>query len=101
MRVTAIIFAAVSFLLATAAGAAEQVEIPHGDTNLRGLLYRPDGPGPFPAVVALHGCGGLVRNDGTAYRRFAAWGERLSANGLAVLFLDSYSTRGLRTQCPA
>ena len=24
--------------------------------QLSGYLYRPDGPGPFPAVVMLHGC---------------------------------------------
>ena len=27
-------------------------------TMLRALLMKPDGPGPFPAIVALHGCGG-------------------------------------------
>ena len=31
---------------------------------LTGYLYRPDGAGPFPAVVGLHGCGGLLRTDG-------------------------------------
>jgi hypothetical protein len=25
-------------------------------TTLRGYLFKPDGPGPFPAVVGLHGC---------------------------------------------
>ena len=28
------------------------------------LLFRPKGEGPFPAVVALHGCGGLLNGDG-------------------------------------
>src|SRR5215831_21122443 len=27
--------------------------------RLRGFLAKPDGNGPFPTVVALHGCGGL------------------------------------------
>jgi dienelactone hydrolase len=93
-------------LLATAlaagvsvAGAAEQVDIPQGDAVLRGVLFRPEGPGPFPAAVALHGCGGLLNNAGRITRRFADWGDRLAAAGLAVLFPDSFSTRGLSGQC--
>jgi dienelactone hydrolase len=27
--------------------------------QLFGYLARPDGAGPFPAVVVLHGCGGI------------------------------------------
>src|SRR5512132_1302761 len=30
-----------------------------GTLLLSGQLYRPDGPSAFPAVVALHGCGGI------------------------------------------
>jgi poly(3-hydroxybutyrate) depolymerase len=33
-------------------------------TGLRGLLVKPEGSGPFPAVVALHGCGGLFDKQG-------------------------------------
>ena len=32
--------------------------------QLSGYLYRPDGPGPFPAVMMLHGCSGLLTRDG-------------------------------------
>src|SRR5262249_16858294 len=32
-------------------------------------------------------------------RRFADWGERLTKAGIAVLFLDSYTPRGLGNQC--
>ena len=63
------------------------------------MLYRPEGPGPFPAVVALHGCGGLVNRSGKVFRRFADWGDRLAAAGLAVLFPDSFTSRGLTDQC--
>jgi hypothetical protein len=31
-----------------------------GTLQLPGHLYRPDGPGPFPAVVGLHRCGGIA-----------------------------------------
>jgi carboxymethylenebutenolidase len=35
--------------------AAEIVAFPSGEITLHGALYRPDGPGPFPAVVYNHG----------------------------------------------
>src|SRR5438067_811894 len=33
--------------------------IPAAPSIVDGFLTRPQGPGPFPAVVHLHGCGGL------------------------------------------
>jgi len=35
----------------------DTVEIQSGTLRLRGLLWRPDGPGPFPAVLFNHGSG--------------------------------------------
>jgi carboxymethylenebutenolidase len=35
--------------------AAEIIVFPSGDVTLRGVLYRPEGTGPFPAVVFNHG----------------------------------------------
>jgi hypothetical protein len=42
----------------TTSTAAVAVTFPDtaGTLQLPGHLYRPDGPGPFPAVVGLHGC---------------------------------------------
>jgi len=34
-------------------------EVAGGDVTVSGLLSKPDGTGPFPAVVLLHTCGGL------------------------------------------
>jgi dienelactone hydrolase len=87
---------------AAAAGtavAAEQVDIPQPDATLHGILFRPDGAGPFPSVVALHGCESLINRSGKLAPHFADWGERLAAAGLAVVFPDSFGSRGLRTQC--
>jgi dienelactone hydrolase len=81
------------------AGAAEQVAILDGSTTLRSVLFRPEGAGPFPAVVALHGCGGLLNSSGKVVTRFADWGDRLAARGLAVLFPDSFASRDLSGQC--
>ncbi|GJD49528.1 hypothetical protein OPKNFCMD_2259 [Methylobacterium crusticola] len=65
---------------------------------LQGEVYRPAGPGPFPAVVALHGCGGLYGRGGLNPRH-ADWGERLAAQGFLVLLPDSFGSRGLGAQC--
>jgi dienelactone hydrolase len=74
--------------------------------RLAGLLYRPPEPAPaggFPAVIALHGCGGLYsaaagREDEISARH-AAWAQELIAEGFAVLFPDSFRPRGLRDIC--
>ena len=57
---------------------------------LRADLSRPEGEGPFPAVVLMHGCGGwqpAVRFTMNAYA------EHLSRRGFVVLNLDSFGPR--------
>jgi poly(3-hydroxybutyrate) depolymerase len=54
-----------SVIVASAADAApmpapHRVEIPTGGSVLHAQLYKPEGDGPFPVVIALHGCGGLA-----------------------------------------
>jgi dienelactone hydrolase len=65
--------------------------------TLEAYLYRPEGNGPFPAVVALHGCDGLTRKRPNEPRRLTLrhqdWGERLAARGFIVLFPDSFRSR--------
>lgn len=39
----------------TSASAAEVVSFPSGNLTLHGYLYKPAGPGPFPAVIYNHG----------------------------------------------
>lgn len=88
-------------LLTTAALASgyERVRVPSYDGDLDAVLYLPRGPGPFPAVVALHGCGGLWRDNGKLSARHSDWGERLAMEGFAVLMPDSYGSRKLGSQC--
>jgi carboxymethylenebutenolidase len=44
--------------------AAELVSFPSGSLTLRGVLYKPDGAGPFPAVVYNHGSApGMLSKD--------------------------------------
>lgn len=49
-------------------------------------LYKPEGSGPFPAVVLAHTCGGLQAHMGDRARE-------LVAAGYVVLLLDSYGPR--------
>jgi acetyl esterase/lipase len=57
----------------------------HDGVALLGDLYRPNGAGPFPVLVALHG-GGWVQGARSA---FQYWGPYLAARGYA-LFAISY-----------
>jgi dienelactone hydrolase len=67
--------------------------------RLKGFVYRPEGKGPFPAIVAMHSCDGLGSADSPVAARYADWGERLAAAGFVVLFPDSFASRALPPQC--
>lgn len=55
-------------------------------------LYRPEGNGPFPAVVLLHTCGGIQPH-------ISDWGQRLKESGYVALAVDSFTPRGARIVC--
>lgn len=92
---------------AAPARAQEKVSFPSTDadlkggmpTTLTGYLFKPEGAGPFPAVVGNHGCDGIVGSDGTLLALYAAWGERLSKEGYLVLMPDALSSRGHGNLC--
>jgi dienelactone hydrolase len=79
--------------------APHQVDIPASDLKLHAQLYRPDGDGPFPTVIALHGCGGLGGHTEAVAPRYRDWAEQLFKAGYAVLLPDSYGSRELGPQC--
>ncbi|MDR3438324.1 dienelactone hydrolase family protein [Telmatospirillum sp.] len=84
------------------AKALEDVSFPSLDaaaTEVHGVLVKPVGPGPFPAVVGMHGCGGLFNRQGKLVARESAWAETLSARGYVVLFPDSFGSRHLGGAC--
>jgi dienelactone hydrolase len=96
-----VLFAAVA---AQSAVADEQVTIGSvlaGKGPFTALLVRPPGTGPFPAIVALHGCSGLLTRRGRLRAREADWADRLAAAGYVVLLPDSFSARGVREICTA
>src|SRR5258708_17655482 len=85
---------------ALAAGNPEVVEIPQPEGGrIKAMLFRPEGQGPFPAVIALHNCTGLSNSAGTLGARYRDWGERLAKNGYVVLMPDSHGSRGAGSQC--
>src|SRR5882757_9579779 len=89
------------FLVAASAAMAapQQVEIPLSSGALHAQLFKPDGPGPFPTVIALHGCGGLNGQSDQVQPRYRDWAEQLLKDGNAVLLPDSYGSRELGPQC--
>jgi dienelactone hydrolase len=91
------------FAAARAAGNPETVEIARADNGgkLKAVLFRPEGAGPFPAVIGLHNCTGLNNVSGRLSARYRDWGERLVKHGFIVLFPDSNGSRGLGSQCGA
>jgi dienelactone hydrolase len=76
-----------------------QVEIPFSTGTLHAQLYKPEGDGPFPVVIALHGCGGLGSQSEPVRRRYRDWAEPLLKGGTAVLLPDSNGSRELGPQC--
>jgi dienelactone hydrolase len=60
--------------------------------EIQGYLTRPKGAGPFPAVVLLHTCLGLPANRHSIADALAGW-------GYVTLFVDDFTTRGLKETC--
>jgi dienelactone hydrolase len=79
--------------------APHPVDIPSSNGILHAQLYKPDGDGPFPTVIALHGCGGLAGHSEQVAPRYRDWAEQLLKAGNAVLLPDSYGSRELGPQC--
>jgi dienelactone hydrolase len=94
------VFVGVTFAVdAAPLPAPHQVEISSGSAVLHAQLYKPDGDGPFPVVIALHGCGGLAGHSEPVQPRYRDWAEQLLNSGNAVVFPDSYGSRELGPQC--
>ncbi len=60
----------------------EEVSFESGEVTIAGTLLRPAAPGPHPALVMIHGSGGVTRD---VLRPFA---DHFARNGVAVLITD-------------
>jgi dienelactone hydrolase len=78
---------ALSLLLWSSSGSARAVD--------RFRTVKPDGAGPFPAVLFVSGCSGFAPSFApSAYERPA---ERLRTAGYVVTYVDYLAARGLKT----
>jgi dienelactone hydrolase len=87
------------FLLPVGGAAAQPVHFPSvavgnvpAGPEITGWLYRPQGAGPFPAIVLAHNCAGVSDSTGV-------WGKRLADWGYVVLAPDSFGPRGESNVC--
>lgn len=95
-RIIILFLVALAALPASRAGAQEAVKFeatqPFSSDALllKAELFRPDGPGHFPAVVLMHGCGGWQPAVHYALNTHARYLQR---RGFVVLNLDSFGPR--------
>ncbi len=61
-------------------------------------LYKPDGPGPFPALVLLHQCGGLGSGRWQNLSMLD-WARQGVAQGYVVLLVDALGPRNVDSVC--
>ena len=103
-RVVSLVLAT-AFAVVTPLLASERVNFPSARrqagavVQLAGYLYHPDGPGPFPAVVMMHGCSGLMTRSGKMRSNARFWAEHLRDHGYVALLVDSFTSRGIDEVC--
>lgn len=115
-HLTRILVGLIAMLLSVAAASAapQTVSFRSGDgsTALVGYLFQPASPGPWPAIVMLHGRGGPYSsndnancttvaanapspcNANTLSKRHVMWGEYWAERGYLALLPDSFGPRG-------
>jgi dienelactone hydrolase len=72
------------------------------DVELSGVLVRSAASATAarrPAIVLLHGCGGMFDSRGRVNARTRDWSERFASWGMVVLAVDSFSPRGAGSIC--
>ena len=85
-------FASAALASPQAGGTSNSVNPPLRQPHIQGYLTRPKGDGPFPAIVLLHSCLGLPADRQSIGNTLAGW-------GYVALFVDDFTTRGLRETC--
>jgi len=71
-----------SSITTTKYGLSEQIPV---------TVSKPDGPGPFPAIVIMHDCSGVGPTSSGAPGR---WAREFVARGYVVVIPDSFTSRG-------
>ena len=73
--------------------ARERGEAPKAADTIEGYLTKPEGDGPFAAIVYLHGCDGLSKDAPKVVAQF------VTGLGYVSLTVDSFATRGIKDAC--
>lgn len=100
----ALAIAASLYAAGSSAATTQSVNFVNGQgINLTGQLYQPNGAGPFPAVILMHGCSGMYSWSNPAKgvaSLYTEWATRLNNAGYAALVVDSFTPRGApQKQC--
>ncbi|MGE5470527.1 MAG: dienelactone hydrolase family protein [Bacteroidota bacterium] len=94
LATTALLCVSALFVSPLQAGEKVTFEASHAYTaenvTLRAEVSKPEGDGPFPAVVLMHGCGGWQPAVRYAMKAYA---DYLVGHGFVVLDLDSFGPR--------
>jgi dienelactone hydrolase len=80
----------------------QAVQIPAKDVSLSGVLFTPadsTARARRPAIVLMHGCGGMLDGRGQLVARHRDWAERFARWGFVALTLDSFAPRGIKALC--
>jgi dienelactone hydrolase len=94
------VFVAIFFIITVTLAVAADTVTFQGTTKtkagdfviLKGKLTKPEGNGPFSAIVMLHGCRGIDKAQD-------AWAERFASWGCVALQVDSFVPRGAENVC--
>src|SRR5579872_1047680 len=74
--------------------------LPASSVTLDGYLWQTPREGKHPAVVFLHGCGGILgQKSRKPLSRETAWAKALNDRGYSVLAVDSFTPRGYSNMC--
>jgi carboxymethylenebutenolidase len=73
----------VTFAILSSAATSKEVSYKSGDETVHGILYTPDGKGPFPGILVIHEWWGL--NDWVKEQ-----GSKLAGQGYVTLAVDLY-----------
>lgn len=107
-RFPALAALAAALIWYAASAAQELVHFPSLEDNgpgrqstvLDGYLFRPPGDGKHPAIVGLHGCGGMfARATGLITPIYRAWAAEFNRQGYDFLLVDSFGPRRHGEMC--
>ena len=81
-------------------GYTNVIPIPVNDPSVKeiaGALFKPQGAGPFPAVVYIVPCGGPNFPPEFKQEKFVI--DRMLSKGIAILIVDTHTPRGENDNC--